>query len=296
MMRKTIMTGLIILPFLAFGENGEQLSARPENQSIPVEINTERKVKELFYFKKNNINSQFYSKKINTDASKIEALKGIWVLSYKIGDKSLTDKLIVNQIITADDGDIGASGEYYLGQSAVKDVLVCFYDPEVLSILNSDYVCTTDFTSSAGVTWYQSFGFKFSGDTVTGGYYGFGRTLSDVIDMQNLRKYPITGYRQASKLVENSNYDTNTQILGIEDVQVGTLHYQVTLQSTANNVFTLKSAQLLKAPLSSVPAQYNESDLILSVPKVKVLGTYYQVILKNMGNYVFQLTKADEIK
>lgn len=286
-MRKIIMTGLIIVPLVAFGENSEQLNVLSENQLIPVDINTEGKLKAFFDFKKSNIAPFFHPKKINTDASKIEALKGTWNLAFKIEEKAYTEKLEIDLSIDNKGEIIG------IGENSNADFLVCFYNPELFSILDSDYQCGASTTLSSGEIFYENFSLKFSGNSITGGYYGIGKTIPEANSVQKLKLYPITGYRQYPQPIKNAEYDSITKILDIQDVQVGTQHYQVTLQSNGNDLFSLKSAQPLITSVSSIPAKYENSKLTLFIPKVKAFGTYYQVEFKNIGNNVFQLNKVN---
>lgn len=290
MISKIVFTSLTIIPLLAFGGTTEQAQALQlllENQSIPISSNTDGKLKAFFDVKKNNIASPIYPKKINTDVSKMEDLKGTWNLAFKIGEKAYTEKLDIDLAINSKGEFIG------IGENRNLLFLVCIYDPELYSKFDSDYQCGATATLNSGEKLYTTFSFKFSGNSITSGYYGIGETLAEAVQVQVDRLYPITGSRENPQSVKNAEYDEIKKVLNIQDVQIGSQHYQVTLQSAGNDEFSLKSAQLLNAATTNRPAQYDNADLTLFIPKVKAFGNYYQVQFKNIGNYAFKMYQVE---
>ncbi len=94
----------------------------------------------------------------------------------------------------------------------------------------------------------------------------------------------------------NALFDTSTQVLTIEDVQVQNQHYRVALQSSENDLFTLKTAEILTGQVQSEPAQYDLAAATLSIPKAQVGTQFFTFIFKNNGSFVFHLESKQELK
>lgn len=156
-----------------------------------------------------NIKSATASKtaRKNIDPAKIEALKGTWHLSYKIGNGTFSDKLVISDTVTQNSKTVG------LGLVSPSDKLVCNYDPTAYANLNSDYLCAGESISGA-VTYIDLFSFRFSGHNVTSGYYslGSGKTQTeahnDAFQSLQYKFISLTGYRDpqtASGITNNSS-------------------------------------------------------------------------------------------
>lgn len=92
-----------------------------------------------------------------------------------------------------------------------------------------------------------------------------------------------------------ATYNDSTKVVNIPDVQVGNQHYQVALQLQANNLFGLKTADLLSSAASAEPAVYDLANNRLTIPKVQVFEKNYQAVLTNTGNFVFRLDQTVEV-
>jgi hypothetical protein len=194
---------------------------------------------------RNNNPGGIYAKTIvNTDPSKINALKGTWTLTYAIGDVSYTDKLVIDQNYTSTtNGEIMGKGLYYMNNNGSGELVLCGYDPSVWGSVNADYACMI------GSAIYQIFAFKFSGNVVTGGYYGIGTSSSSVVSSLMLKNKPLTGTRVATSVptptpvsVPVDEYDTSTGKLILPNVKVGKDQYSAVLINQGNDLFKIQSS------------------------------------------------------
>jgi hypothetical protein len=278
MLRKLIMTALMAAPVLGFSGDIAPYEAAMGNA--------------ITAFRANRASLWPHAKANNNDPAKIEALKGAWIVSYKVGATNHTDQLVINETSQSETLGTYGTGLYYPNQASDGTYLLCSYDPELWGSLDGDYFCL----AKNGVN-LDVFTLRFSKDTITAGYFGTGTDTTSTGNSLASKASALSGFRQnLPSGTENAVYDSTSQVLSIQDVQAGNDHYQVELTGSGNYRFNLKSATPLATPASNAPAQYDLTTLTLSVPRVKALGTYYKVTLKNTGNFVFQLDKADEIK
>lgn len=197
-----IFLGLCLFPLLTLSDDTDQLSETELKTLSLLSSNSQEKISptdldklfsEINYVYKNSIISP-KAITINRDASKVEALYGTWIVSYNIGSSIYTDKLVIDSIYTADNGEIFARGLQYSNQIGQGDLMLCKYDPTVFLIIDSYYSCV------AGSAIIETYSFKFSNNTISSGFYGIGFDSSGAANSALLRNKPITGYRIASSV------------------------------------------------------------------------------------------------
>lgn len=138
--------------------------------------------------------------KSSADIAKLEALKGTWLVSYKVDGTQFTDKFVINGMDTSDSSTPLATGTIYINSSSTNTTLFCGYDASSFASLNSEYLCMA---KNNGM--YANYFFKISGDAITSGYFGIGVTTTAVIASVNKKDMPITGYREMPNPVISSN-------------------------------------------------------------------------------------------
>jgi len=142
----------------------------------------------------------------------------------------------------------------------------------------------------------------------TDGAYYFGLTLSEteansdtpiassapigIVFIRGLPEPHEPVIEAAADINEDSAFNAANNILNLNDVQIGTLHYQVQLEFTDNH-FVLKDYQTLPAQLLQQPAVYGGAHL--TIPRVKAGGKYYEAELHNSGDFKFELETILEI-
>jgi hypothetical protein len=236
MKKNIIAAGLLLIPALGFAQGDaaaikaleKQAAASNDAALTNLLNNTEDAIAA------NNPSSRYA--KINTNASKIDAIKGTWIITYKIDTVIYTDKLVITGSKTSN-GDITASAVIYedLGDAGIATV--CSYDPVKYSAIESDYLCV-----NTNETYVHNYSFKFSGDTITGGFYGIGLDSDAATASILLKNIPIKGYRELSA----AEYNTTTGLLNLPQVNVGNDVYSAVLKNKGAFVFTLESSTKIK--------------------------------------------------
>jgi hypothetical protein len=178
-----------------------------------------------------------YAKK-NPDSSKINALKGTWIISYLIDGVNYTDQLDVSDIKN-EGGDF--SGQGYIYEAIIFKGLaaVCRYEPALIKSnqIDNDYFCIT---SSDGYTNLYSFNINTVNNTLTG-FYGIGLGTNEALAAIKKTAVDIVGYRQPLECA--ARYDNASRILDIPCVTYLNNTYSAKLIDTAGNFnFSLKSA------------------------------------------------------
>lgn len=170
--------------------------------------------------------------KVNKDASKIEIVKGVWIIKYRTNGTDRTENLAIEDTTTLSNGDIAGGG--YLHSATVPSLYLptsCFYSP--ITTLNTDYLCAT--TTDGKTT--ALFAFSFSGNRFTTGYYGIGSDSQTAAFSLSSKNTVVTGNR----IDNNDVFDISTNLLTLPSVQVGPTKYSATLKFE-NNVFIIQSA------------------------------------------------------
>lgn len=138
--------------------------------------------------------------KSSADIAKLEALKGTWLVSYKVSGTQFTDKFVINGMDTSDSSMPLATGTIYVNSSSTNTTLFCAYDASSFAYLNSEYLCMA---KNNGM--YANYFFKISGDAITNGYFGIGQSPEVAIDGAYEKNISITGYREMPNPVIGSN-------------------------------------------------------------------------------------------
>lgn len=222
----------------------------------------------------------------------LNRLLGTWVLSYKVGNTTHTDRLEMNKLHEFDDGRVGAVGKIFLNNKGDGDAFLCSSDmpPSLTKFFSSDYYC-----GGASET-LGAFYLRVSGNQVTNGYYGVGETMDEMVALAMSKTIRVTGYREGtgSQLEANYNEKNNTLFIPVVTFQGST--YQVTLENTGNFFFSIKDVQPTTQKISGSPAIYDEASMALDIPGVKYQGSTYKLTLGNTGNFVFTIKNVQPIK
>jgi hypothetical protein len=249
-MKKLTVAILAILPTIATALDMPEtdlkaLSLLPESQATSNNSATLKSGLQdtLGAIRHNSGSAGVQPKSLNTDPSKIEALKGTYSLSYSIATSRYTDKIVIDQVYTDTDGEIMGKGLYYSNQTGSGELVYCTYDPVLWGSLDADYMCLT------GNIVYQTFAFRFSGNTITGGYYGIGFDAESAATSLMSKNKPITGIRAAAgststptPTTTKDEYVPLTGKLTLPNVKVGAENYSAILIYEGNNLFRLQSA------------------------------------------------------
>lgn len=197
----------------------------------------------------NTIHAKSY--KPNTDASKIEALKGAWTISYKLSDgTTYTDTLVIEKTVqSSSNNEFYGVGSWYLDQDKNKKLSAsCSYSPYNWSSLGGDYLCYSDVQFKDGSTATFIVTLSFSGNTITGGFFGDGNNFDSALQNLALKYSPIAGSRSAMpgaspdpKAIAEDVYNANTYELMLPKVKVGNANYSIVMVYQGSGNFTLKS-------------------------------------------------------
>lgn len=237
-MKKIIAISLVLLPTLGFTQGDIESSAGAikalEKQAAE---NNYSALTDLLNETKDTINANNSSQnryaKINTNASKIEDIKGTWIISYIIDTINYTDKLVINQTTTLN-GDISGVGTVQEDVVGVNLATVCSYDPSKLVATGGDYICV-----NKNQTYTHNYSFTLTGNTLSG-FYGLGKSDAEATTSLLKKSVPITAYREAA--AEADLYDIPTGKVYLRDVVLGNDRYSAILQDTGNFNFVLLSA------------------------------------------------------
>lgn len=184
--------------------------------------------------------------RVNYDQSKIDALKGNWIVSYNMGRKPYTDRLAITDNYTNTDGELMASGLLYANNTGSGSYMLCEYRPETFNVINADYLCL-QITNYGGLSITSTYAMRINGNTITG-YFGIGSVDAAVSAMLN-RRYPIIGSKQIMTTVTppapainlGGEYNSATQELILPDVKVGNDRYNAVLIYQGNDTFKIQS-------------------------------------------------------
>lgn len=254
-MKKLIALIIITLPALCQAIEPAQLFKELSLQGAQVNDQTllSEALSNIKEDLRNGADTRHYAK-INKDASKIEAIKGVWLLNYKIANSAYTDKLSLTDTYTGTDGDIMASGLIYLNNIGAGSAVLCQHRPEVYNTINADYICL-QLAQYSGLTLYNVYALRINGSSVSG-YYGVGQISMAVSTLLN-KTIPVTGVKQgatpvspipanpflpvADTTVTGDEYNSVTQELTLPDVKVGNDKYSAILIYQGNDLFKIKS-------------------------------------------------------
>jgi hypothetical protein len=189
-MKKIILSVLAILPAIATAQDISEsdmkaLSAIYASQSQKID---QAEIENGLFAALSSLNkrgSTSMAKDSSAGQSKIDSLKGTYIVSYTVGT-SYTDKIVIDDAYKSPGGETIGKGNYYFGQSGNGQMILCGCDPSLRGALDSDYMCLT----SDGIFW-QSFTLGFTGSVITGGYYGIGTTIGQTTASLLAKTKPI---------------------------------------------------------------------------------------------------------
>lgn len=142
-----------------------------------------------------NDNSIYTLKRTQKSKQDFEALFGTWVLSYNYENIAYSSKLELTDYKVREDGTEGVSGKFYLDENATGEDLGCIIPDEILNNqVGTDYQCGTV------VPPYRMFSLKFSGDSITKGFFAIGDTVTEVANNLSSNSVPVTGVRDSGDL------------------------------------------------------------------------------------------------
>lgn len=183
--------------------------------------------------------------KVNNDSSKINGLLGTWLVAYQIGSVTYNDKIVLDSVYTASDGEIMAKGTVYMDYSALGInnstgmFMLCSYNPGSYAVVNSDYSCLTKSTSG----FYHQYTFKYAGNSITNGYYALGLTAESLATRLLNKLTPLRGTRinanSNATPPEEDNYDATLGELTLPKVKANNGYYRAKLKTTDGQHFTL---------------------------------------------------------
>lgn len=288
--------GMLLLPALALSESADDV--RQQQEALPA--TNEGVLMEQLPPSPTGRPSKIT--KVNSEPSKIEALKGTWDIFYTEDQTKHQDKLVINKIETKD-GTLVGTGELLIspgiptGYSYISKMpLVCSDAPAANSKLNGRYLCAGTFSYWINVTPYITntmgrtylYYFDFSDNNITVGYLAKGAyDLKPSAYNEALNDLPLiafSGYHNSPSLLEIYNLDSGELVL--PRVGVSGQEYSVTLANDGNNLFWLKSYRPIPSS-SSMPnpieavTQYNSQTGYLTVPQVQVGNTDYSAVLSS---------------
>ena len=175
----------------------------------------------------------------------LEKIFGTWFFSYTFDGVKHTDKLVINDFFEFEDGEIRATGTLFLNNEGDGQVMVCSeLSSDSATFFGSDYDCS----AGSKDTFFHDYVFRISGDSVTNGFYGEGKTTMDVSRSSTSKNHSITGSRGSEPPPETSeaNFNENSNELVIPVVNYRGSKYRVILQNNGDFLFSIKDAQPVK--------------------------------------------------
>lgn len=172
--------------------------------------------------------SQTNELKSKSNRQDVENLAGKWTLSYKYLGLSYTDKMAINEVVF-NDGEYAIVGNLNTQQHSAGHQIACLTQPqELVDILRTDYACVSIVNGN-----YLMYSFKYSGNKITKGLYGFGSTIESVAEDLVFNKTSLTGHREseaqntALNTVSGLWYDPELSGLGFNfiDAEIGLTGY-----------------------------------------------------------------------
>lgn len=190
-----------------------------------------------------------FSAKINTDPSKVNLLKGEWLVSHSTSSGQKNSIIGIRGIETGSDGDIAGYG-FIHDNKYLSDYypITCLYSP--IPTLGTNYACISRQVFSTA-TYYLEYAFSISGNSITSGYYGVGETISDAIDALFSKSVPISGtfslsytqqVPQQCSSAQSDTYNNSTGVLTLPNVSANGRNYSVIMQLINSSTFSLQSA------------------------------------------------------
>jgi hypothetical protein len=161
------------------------------------------------------------SKPLPKGRSEMEKILGTWSLSFRLGKDTYTDQLMIDELFTTNKGEVEARGESLVVGGTEKGDLRCLeLPPSLAKPLESDYTCVAN-----SAPFVHLYSFRISGDTVTSGFYGLGKTLENASNSLASKTIPLTkgirGNSTVKPISKNSsrlsNLSTRANISGGQD-------------------------------------------------------------------------------
>lgn len=181
------------------------------------------------FYEEFGLNSKKLYSKIN-NLDKLNEIKGTWIVSYTVGLKRYTDKLVIDGTFTSSAGALYASGLLYSNLSVLSSkILSCGYDPDTFSYVNADYFCI-----GVDSLFLDGYAFSFQANTITSGKYGIGTSSSALATSIVLSGNYLSGYRipeTAPQSVAPTPLPTPIPVAPSTLTPASTLSYQSTYQT-----------------------------------------------------------------
>ena len=223
----------------------------------------------------------------------IEALMGNWVVTYTIKDTTYTENFVINEFYTSEDGEILGSGLYPTKEGEI--VLCGDLPPDLSAFYNTEYDCFSISTID-GADLFRTFNFKFSGDTITQGYFALGNTIEETSSIIVSKEIPLTGNRVSTSANQpNATYNGDTGKLNLPRVSYAGTNYPVTLINQGDFVFKLQevgSGAQETIPPGASDSTYDDASGELIIPSLEYENANYRVILQNQGDFVFTIMEV----
>ncbi|MEE9356120.1 MAG: hypothetical protein V3U75_11070 [Methylococcaceae bacterium] len=300
-----IILGLsfLMLPVSGFSKDAsyEVLSLLPEKQALKTAKrksleNLQRLATEI----KSPINvskEESFPYYMPKSKESIEALMGNWVVTYTIKDTTYTEKFVINEFYTTENGQVKGSGLYYSDPAKEGEIVLCGdLPPDLSAFYNTEYDCLS-ITTIDGADLFRIFNFKFSGDTITQGYFALGNTIEEASSIIVSKEFPLTGSRVSTSANQpNAIYNEDTGKLNLSRVSYAGASYPVTLTNQGDFVFKLQevgSGAQETIPPDVSDTTYDDASGELFIPSLEYENANYRVILQNQGDFVFTIKEAE---
>ena len=229
-----LASSFLIAPTLAFSSESYEDQVRPTDEQLQM-------MQEFAH------EGEFSTYSIEPKSQQgSQALMGEWNISYNYNDPQ-TDKIVINDTFTSDNGRISAIGSYYPNQTGEKQPILCLDEDSV-------YTCISDGANVVG------FLFSISGNSIDAGFFA---TASSLDNLSFDSQYPITGSRGGDPVTpepvtsppdsidpdaSEANFDDVTNELTIPVLDYNGSKYSVVLENEGNFgklLFSVKEAKPL---------------------------------------------------
>ncbi|MEE9356119.1 MAG: hypothetical protein V3U75_11065 [Methylococcaceae bacterium] len=179
-----------------------------------------------------------------------EPLKGTWTFNFNHNGTEFTSTVNLNEFAITDEGNEGIGGPLVINQGESERVIACVkLNATLIDDLGTDFLCTTPDAP------FPIYSFRFSGDTITNGFFTIGDTIMEasVNIADPAKRSPVTGSRGSGEVVtpvvppptgSEAIYDDATEELTIPVVNYQGSKYRVILQNQGDFVFTIKEAEV----------------------------------------------------
>ncbi len=257
----------------------KELSITQDEQQINIsEDDLHQSLSEITESIRNSSGNNAIYPKINYDQSKVDAIKGTWIVSYTIKTKSYTDKIVLDTNYTASDGEKYVIGLLYTNQQFPVTNIICGFSP-VFNSIGADYFCiTADY-------YKEAYAFRFSGNTITNGYYAVATDTTTLATYIGLKAIPITGYRIDTN-PQNTEYRSDYDQIKWPKYQNDTF-YCIDIVDQNDNVYPgLRAIKCGENNYDFSPINYVRDVMHLTLPKG--LTFWWKVWSKNSrGDFEF---------